>query len=42
MDYGGLNEVTPPVSAAVSDMLEIQYELRSKAAKWWHMGYTRM
>ncbi|GAB0209781.1 hypothetical protein GRJ2_003443800 [Grus japonensis] len=32
-DSGGLNEVTPPMSAAVPDMLELQYELESKAAK---------
>ncbi|KAK4810764.1 hypothetical protein QYF61_007738 [Mycteria americana] len=35
VDYRGLNEVTPPLSAAVSDMLELQYELESKAAKWY-------
>ena len=28
-----LNEVTPPLSAAVPDLLELQYELESKAAK---------
>ncbi|XP_066424603.1 uncharacterized protein [Molothrus aeneus] len=33
VDYHGLNEVTPPLSAAVLDMLELQYELESKAAK---------
>ncbi|PKU28139.1 hypothetical protein llap_21557 [Limosa lapponica baueri] len=33
VDYHGLNEVTPPLSAAVPDMLELQYELESKAAK---------
>ncbi|GAB0206702.1 hypothetical protein GRJ2_003135800 [Grus japonensis] len=33
--YRGLNEVTPPMSAAVPDMLELQYELESKAAKWY-------
>ncbi|GAB0208368.1 hypothetical protein GRJ2_003302500 [Grus japonensis] len=38
VDYRGLNEVTPPMSAAVPDMLELQYELESKAAKW----YTTM
>ncbi|GAB0209681.1 hypothetical protein GRJ2_003433800 [Grus japonensis] len=27
VDYRGLNEVTPPMSAAVPDMLELQYEL---------------
>ncbi|GAB0207577.1 hypothetical protein GRJ2_003223400 [Grus japonensis] len=32
VDYHGLNEVTPPMSAAVPDMLELQYELESKAA----------
>ncbi|GAB0209761.1 hypothetical protein GRJ2_003441800 [Grus japonensis] len=30
VDSGGLNEVTPPMSAAVPDMLELQYELESK------------
>ncbi|KAM6366001.1 uncharacterized protein FN964_002408 [Alca torda] len=35
VDYRGLNEVTPPLSAAVPDMLELQYELESKAAKWY-------
>ncbi|RMC17104.1 hypothetical protein DUI87_05681 [Hirundo rustica rustica] len=34
VDYCALNEVTPPLSAAVPDMLELQYELESKAAKW--------
>ncbi|GAB0209723.1 hypothetical protein GRJ2_003438000 [Grus japonensis] len=35
VDNHGLNEVTPPMSAAVPDMLELQYELESKAAKWY-------
>ncbi|GAB0208641.1 hypothetical protein GRJ2_003329800 [Grus japonensis] len=35
VDYGGLNEVTSLLSAAVPDMLELQYELESKAAKWY-------
>ena len=35
VDYRGLNEVTPSLSAAVLDMLELQYELESKAAKWY-------
>ncbi|GAB0208513.1 hypothetical protein GRJ2_003317000 [Grus japonensis] len=35
VDYRGLNEVTPPMSAAVPDMLELQYDLESKAAKWY-------
>ncbi|RMC04157.1 hypothetical protein DUI87_18975 [Hirundo rustica rustica] len=35
VDYHALNEVTPPLSAAVLDMLELQYELESKAAKWY-------
>ncbi|GAB0207973.1 hypothetical protein GRJ2_003263000 [Grus japonensis] len=35
VDYRGLNEVTPPMSAAVPDMLELQYELESKTAKWY-------
>ncbi|KAK4806143.1 hypothetical protein QYF61_001066 [Mycteria americana] len=35
VDYRGLNEATPPLSAAVPDMLELQYELESKAAKWY-------
>ncbi|RMC18111.1 hypothetical protein DUI87_04990 [Hirundo rustica rustica] len=33
VDYRALNKVTPPLSAAVSDMLELQHELESKAAK---------
>ncbi|RMB94007.1 hypothetical protein DUI87_29595 [Hirundo rustica rustica] len=33
VDYRALNEVIPPLSAAVPDMLELQYELESKAAK---------
>ncbi|XP_071665199.1 uncharacterized protein [Patagioenas fasciata] len=33
VDYRGLNEVTPPLSAAVPDMLELQFELESKATK---------
>ncbi|GAB0206979.1 hypothetical protein GRJ2_003163500 [Grus japonensis] len=35
VDYRGLNEVTPPMTAAVPDMLELRYELQSKAAKWY-------
>ncbi|RMC01643.1 hypothetical protein DUI87_21656 [Hirundo rustica rustica] len=35
VDYRALNEVTPTLSAAVPDMLELQYELESKAAKWY-------
>ncbi|GAB0209817.1 hypothetical protein GRJ2_003447400 [Grus japonensis] len=35
VDYRGLNEVTLPMSAAVPDMPELQYELESKAAKWY-------
>ncbi|GAB0206206.1 hypothetical protein GRJ2_003086200 [Grus japonensis] len=35
VDYCGLNEVTPPMSAAESDVLELHYELESKAAKWY-------
>ncbi|KAJ7414759.1 hypothetical protein BTVI_40275 [Pitangus sulphuratus] len=34
VDYRGLNEVTLPLSADGSDMLELQYELESKTAKW--------
>ncbi|GAB0190242.1 hypothetical protein GRJ2_001489500 [Grus japonensis] len=34
-DYRGLYEVTPPLSAAMPDMLELQYELESKTAKWY-------
>ncbi|KAK4826273.1 hypothetical protein QYF61_006720 [Mycteria americana] len=33
--YRGLNEVTPLLSAAMLVMLELQYELESKAAKWY-------
>ncbi|KAF4791745.1 hypothetical protein TURU_127571 [Turdus rufiventris] len=35
VDYCALNEVTPPLSATVLDMLELQYELESKAARWY-------
>ncbi|RMC01077.1 hypothetical protein DUI87_22343 [Hirundo rustica rustica] len=35
VDYRALNKVTPPLSTAVPDMLELQYELESKAAKWY-------
>ncbi|RMB93971.1 hypothetical protein DUI87_29557 [Hirundo rustica rustica] len=35
VDYRGLNEVTPPLSVAVLDMLDLQYKLESKAAKWY-------
>ncbi|RMC04416.1 hypothetical protein DUI87_19238 [Hirundo rustica rustica] len=35
VDYRALNEVTPPLSATVPDMLQLQYELESKAAKWY-------
>ncbi|RMC21374.1 hypothetical protein DUI87_02236 [Hirundo rustica rustica] len=35
VDYRALNEVTPPLSAAVPDMLELRYELESKAVKWY-------
>ncbi|RMC22083.1 hypothetical protein DUI87_02955 [Hirundo rustica rustica] len=40
LDYRALNEVTPPLSAAVPDMLELQYELESKAAKWPQFSFT--
>jgi len=35
VDCHGLKEVTSPLSAAVPDTLELQYELESKAAKWY-------
>ncbi|RMC17921.1 hypothetical protein DUI87_05590 [Hirundo rustica rustica] len=35
VDYRALNEVMPPLSAAMPDMLELQYDLESKAAKWY-------
>ncbi|TRZ08102.1 hypothetical protein HGM15179_019005 [Zosterops borbonicus] len=35
VDYRGLNEVTPSLSAAVPDMLELQCELESKAERWY-------
>ncbi|KAJ7395260.1 hypothetical protein BTVI_156869 [Pitangus sulphuratus] len=35
VDYRGLNEVMPPLSAAVPGMLELQYELESKTVKWY-------
>lgn len=34
VDYHGVNEVTPLLSAAVLDMLELQYELESNAVRW--------
>ncbi|GAB0195042.1 hypothetical protein GRJ2_001969500 [Grus japonensis] len=40
VDYRGLNEVTPLMSAAVPDMLELQYELESEAAKWYATNDT--
>ncbi|KAJ7399478.1 hypothetical protein BTVI_114603 [Pitangus sulphuratus] len=33
VDYRGLNEVIPPLSATLTDMLELHYELESKAAR---------
>ncbi|TRZ06928.1 hypothetical protein HGM15179_020181 [Zosterops borbonicus] len=33
--YRGLNEVTPLLSTAMLDMVEVQYELESKAVKWY-------
>lgn len=33
MVYQGRSEVTPLLSAAIPDVLELQYELESKAAK---------
>jgi len=38
--YCGLNEVILPLSAAVPDMLELQYKLESKAAKWYSITDT--
>jgi len=35
IDYRGLNDITPPLSAAMPDMLEVQCQLESKAAKWY-------
>lgn len=35
MDCCGLNEVTPLLSAVVWDMQELQYELKSKVARWY-------
>ncbi|KAK4810757.1 hypothetical protein QYF61_007731 [Mycteria americana] len=35
VDYRGLNDITPLLTVAVPDMLELQYELESKAAKWY-------
>ncbi|KAF4803643.1 hypothetical protein TURU_014369 [Turdus rufiventris] len=35
VDYRALNKVTPPLSIAMPDMLELQYELESKSAKWY-------
>lgn len=36
VSYCGLNEVPLSLSAAVPDMLELQCELKSRAAKWCH------
>ncbi|RMB89959.1 hypothetical protein DUI87_33657 [Hirundo rustica rustica] len=35
VDYRALNEVTPPLSALCRTCMELQYELESKAAKWY-------
>jgi len=35
VDNRGLSAITPHLSAAVTDMLELQYELELKAAKWY-------
>jgi len=35
IDYRGLNEVTAPLTADVPLMLELQYQLESKAAEWY-------
>ncbi|KAF4795124.1 hypothetical protein TURU_095800 [Turdus rufiventris] len=35
VDFHAVNEVTPPLSTAMLDMLELQYELESKAEKWY-------
>jgi len=35
VDYHGLNEVMPLLSAAVLDMPELRYQLESKAANWY-------
>ncbi|KAJ7412098.1 hypothetical protein BTVI_47500 [Pitangus sulphuratus] len=35
VDYHGLNEATPLLSATIPDMLELQYELESKAERWY-------
>ncbi|OPJ68612.1 hypothetical protein AV530_000237 [Patagioenas fasciata monilis] len=35
VDYHDLNEVMPPLNAAVRDMLELPFELESKAAQWY-------
>jgi len=35
VDSHDLNEVMLPLSAAMPDMLELQCELKSKAAKWY-------
>lgn len=35
MNYHSLNELTTLLSAAVSNVLKLQHELESKAAKWY-------
>ncbi|GAB0203748.1 hypothetical protein GRJ2_002840400 [Grus japonensis] len=42
VDYRGLNEVTAPLSVAMPDMLELQYELESKAAKCVQYTWNRL
>ncbi|KAF4804520.1 hypothetical protein TURU_007148 [Turdus rufiventris] len=39
VDYRALNEVTPPLSAALLDMLELQYELESKGEAPEHVQF---
>lgn len=41
MDCWGLNEATPPQTAAVLDLLELQHELESRAAKWCHHRHCK-
>jgi len=35
VEYRGLNEVAPWLNASTPDMLALQYDLESKAAKWY-------
>lgn len=37
----GLDEITPPLSAAVLDMLKLQYKVESQTVKWCHYRHCQ-